>query len=180
MLRHNIRLYVVSCSLSLTSSARASFLSPTYPAKHPHLPTKTKAIRPTSCIRTNARNRSIIKIATPVLRGSDDGVDEDSKEQSYKKENKMKILSPFVSVFSAAALFSIGCTLWSEYIVIMTGCGPMLLPDVVERSCYLGTLVIAGSSGEKPKLIFHTCPVYTGPQTIPFLKPRPVIILIVY
>ena len=180
MLRHNIRLYVVSCSLSLTSSARASFLSPTYPAKHPHLPTKTKAIDPTSCIRTNARNRNIIKIATPVLRGSDDGVDEDSKEQSYKKESKMKILSPFVSLLSAAALLSIGGTLWSEYTVIMTGCGPVLLPDVVERSCYLGVLVIAGSSGEKPKLIFHTCPVYTGPQTIPFLKPRPVIILIVY
>ena len=180
MLRHNIRLYVVSCSLTLTSSARASFLSPTYPAKYPPLPTKPNAIRPTRCIRTNERNRNIIKIATPVLRGSDDGVEEDSKEQSYKKESKMKILSPFVSVFSAAALFSIGCTLWSEYTVIMTGCGPMLLPDVIERSCYLGVLVIAGSSGEKPKLIFHTCPVYTGPQTIPFLKPCPVIILIVY
>lgn len=163
MLRQNIRLYVVSCSLTLASSARASFLSPTYPAKHPHLPTKARY--PTSCIRTNARNRNIIKIATPVLRGSDDGVDEDSKEQSYKKESKMKILSPFVSVFSAAALFSIGCTLWSEYTVIMTGCGPMLLPDVVERSCYLGVLVIAGSSGEKPNL-------KAGPQTIPFLKPR--------
>ena len=150
MLRHNIRRYVVSCSLTLTLSARASFLSQTYPAKHPHLlPTKTKAIRyPTSCIRTNARTRNIINIATPVLRGCDDGVDEDSKEQSYKKESKMKILSPFVSVFSAAALLSIGGTLWSEYTVIMTGCGPMLLPDVVERSCYLGVLVIAGSSGE--------------------------------
>ncbi|KAL7542702.1 hypothetical protein ACHAXR_011995 [Thalassiosira sp. AJA248-18] len=28
----------------------------------------------------------------------------------------------------------------------MTGCGPRLLPDAVERGCYLGVLVIAGSS----------------------------------
>jgi hypothetical protein len=30
--------------------------------------------------------------------------------------------------------------------VIRTGCGPQLLPDIVERSCYLGVLVIAGLS----------------------------------
>ena len=30
--------------------------------------------------------------------------------------------------------------------MIQTGCGPPLLPDIVERSCYLGVLVISGLS----------------------------------
>ena len=49
------------------------------------------------------------------------------------------------SLSIAALLASIG-TIYSEVSVIRTGCGPPLLPDIIERSCYLGVLVIAGSS----------------------------------
>jgi hypothetical protein len=37
-------------------------------------------------------------------------------------------------------------TLWSEYSVILTGCGPPQLADVFERGCYLSTLGLAGLS----------------------------------
>ena len=49
------------------------------------------------------------------------------------------------SLSVAALLASIG-TIYSELSVIQTGCGPSLLPDIIERSCYLGVLVIAGLS----------------------------------
>jgi len=49
------------------------------------------------------------------------------------------------SLSVATLLASIG-TIYSEITVIQTGCGPPLLPDIVERSCYLGVLVIAGLS----------------------------------
>lgn len=35
-------------------------------------------------------------------------------------------------------------TLWSEYNIIETGCGPLGLSDWLERSCYEGVLVTAG------------------------------------
>ena len=49
------------------------------------------------------------------------------------------------SLSVAVLLASIG-TMYSEVSVIRTGCGPPLLPDIVERSCYLGVLIIAGLS----------------------------------
>ena len=45
----------------------------------------------------------------------------------------------------AALLASIG-TIYSEVSVIQTGCGPPLLNDIIERSCYLGVIVISGLS----------------------------------
>ena len=49
------------------------------------------------------------------------------------------------SLSIAGLLASIG-TIYSEITVIQTGCGPPLLPNTIERSCYLCVLVIAGSS----------------------------------
>ena len=56
--------------------------------------------------------------------------------------NINNLLVPILSVLSFASID----TLWSEYSIIRTGCGPRSLPDVVERSCYLGALAGAGSS----------------------------------
>ena len=41
--------------------------------------------------------------------------------------------------------FSLG-VLWSEYSIIVTGCGPVDLSDGLERACYQGTIVFAGAS----------------------------------
>lgn len=35
---------------------------------------------------------------------------------------------------------------WSEVAVYQTGCGPLSLPDLLERGCYLGVLVVSGLS----------------------------------
>ena len=39
--------------------------------------------------------------------------------------------------------FSLG-VLWSEYSVILTGCGPLNFSDTLERICYQGVIVVAG------------------------------------
>lgn len=49
------------------------------------------------------------------------------------------------SMLSASAFASL-CTIWSEYSVLTTGCGPMQLSDTLERGCYLGVLFVAGLS----------------------------------
>uniref|UniRef100_A0A6U3Z8Y1 Uncharacterized protein n=1 Tax=Ditylum brightwellii TaxID=49249 RepID=A0A6U3Z8Y1_9STRA len=41
--------------------------------------------------------------------------------------------------------FSLG-VLWSEYAVITTGCGPLSFSDTLERLCYQGVIIAAGSS----------------------------------
>lgn len=39
--------------------------------------------------------------------------------------------------------FSLG-VLWSEYSIIMTGCGPLNFSDTLERICYQGVIVLSG------------------------------------
>ena len=79
--------------------------------------------------------------------GEDDGnnIYDPRKEKINERESTYEyIIIPYVtSIFSL--LSSVG-TLWSEYSVITTGCGPFQLPDSLERGCYLGTLVVAGLS----------------------------------
>eukprot|EP00980_Cylindrotheca_fusiformis_P029041 scaffold22701_cov123-Cylindrotheca_fusiformis.AAC.20 len=41
--------------------------------------------------------------------------------------------------------FSLG-VLWSEYSIIMTGCGPLNFSDTLERICYQGVIVLAGTA----------------------------------
>ena len=67
------------------------------------------------------------------------------KEKINERESTYEyIIIPYVtSIFSL--LSSVG-TLWSEYSVMTTGCGPFQLPDSLKRGCYLGTLVVAGLS----------------------------------
>jgi hypothetical protein len=36
--------------------------------------------------------------------------------------------------------------LWSEYSIIVTGCGPLNFADILERICYQGVIVLAGIS----------------------------------
>jgi len=54
-----------------------------------------------------------------------------------------RVLTSAIAILGLVS--SVG-TLWSEYSVIITGCGPQQLSDSLERGCYLGTLVIAGLS----------------------------------
>ena len=67
------------------------------------------------------------------------------RNQDQRKDAELGLLLP-VSILSITSILASIGTIWSEYTVFMTGCGPLSLPDVVERSCYLGVLVIAGSS----------------------------------
>jgi hypothetical protein len=41
--------------------------------------------------------------------------------------------------------FSLG-VLWSEYSIILTGCGPLNFSDTLERVCYQGVIALAGLS----------------------------------
>ena len=50
-----------------------------------------------------------------------------------------------VSLASMSMAASLG-VFWSEWAVLQTGCGPMSMPDWLERSCYLGVLVVSGIS----------------------------------
>lgn len=50
-----------------------------------------------------------------------------------------------LGVVLLSTLSSLG-VFWSEIAVFQTGCGPMLLPDWLERSAYLGVLVVSGLS----------------------------------
>ena len=70
--------------------------------------------------------------------------DNDSKEENKSNYTPSVIL--VISITSMIGIMSSVGTLWSEFSVVTTGCGPLNLPDAVERGCYLGTFVFAGSS----------------------------------
>ncbi|KAL9178873.1 hypothetical protein ACHAXT_011846 [Thalassiosira profunda] len=50
------------------------------------------------------------------------------------------------TALSTTATLAATTTLWSEYAVLRTGCGPSSLPDAIERGCYLVVLAVAGIS----------------------------------
>jgi hypothetical protein len=62
------------------------------------------------------------------------------------KRNKSVLQSLAVTTTGMISLIGSLGTLWSEYSVILTGCGPPQLADVFERGCYLSTLGLAGLS----------------------------------
>ena len=76
------------------------------------------------------------------LRGDDD--DDGDNNQHITKDGD-NLLLPTATFLLASASASI-CTLWSEFSVLTTGCGPRSLPDALERGCYLSVLVVAGLS----------------------------------
>jgi hypothetical protein len=53
------------------------------------------------------------------------------------------IATIFVTVLSLVSSLGV---VWSEYAIFQTGCGPLLMPDWLERSCYLGVLVVSSLS----------------------------------
>lgn len=73
-----------------------------------------------------------------------DDDDDDGNNQHITKDTD-NLLLPTATFLLASASASI-CTLWSEYSVLMTGCGPRSLPDALERGSYLSVLVVAGLS----------------------------------
>ena len=83
--------------------------------------------------------------AAPLhLHENDDDYDGGSNNLQVNT-NEDNLLLP-TSIFVVTSMFSSMITLWSEYSVLMTGCGPLSLPDWLERSSYLGVLVVAGLS----------------------------------
>jgi hypothetical protein len=73
-----------------------------------------------------------------------DGQLDDDDDDGRNDEHDVVILTT-ASMLSASAFASL-CTMWSEYSVLTTGCGPMQLSDTLERGCYLGVLFVAGLS----------------------------------
>jgi hypothetical protein len=54
---------------------------------------------------------------------------------------------PYDNLFSGLAEISLGFSigvLWSEFSILLTGCGPTNLSDALERLCYQGVIVFAG------------------------------------
>jgi hypothetical protein len=49
-------------------------------------------------------------------------------------------------IFVGMSLCGSSGVFWSEWAVFQTGCGPLYLPDWLERSCYLDVLVVSGLS----------------------------------
>ena len=104
-------------------------------------------LRPITAIaRPNVNTRAAYLLSKN--NGADDDDEYDDIQISNRRQNNIiddNLVLPVTVLSAVAILASIG-TLCSEYSVVMTGCGPQLLPDVVERSCYLGALVVAGLS----------------------------------
>ena len=75
------------------------------------------------------------------LQENNDDVDDDSNNLQVTT-NEDNLLLP-TAIFVLTSMLSSLITLWSEYSVLMTGCGPLSLPDWLERSSYLGVLVVA-------------------------------------
>jgi hypothetical protein len=83
---------------------------------------------------------SIPRVVAPLRLNNGQLDDDDGRND----EHDVVILTT-VSMLSASAFASL-CTMWSEYSVLTTGCGPMQLSDTLERGCYLGVLFVAGLS----------------------------------
>lgn len=64
----------------------------------------------------------------------------EASEESEPRENII------MGAFVATSLCASSGVLWSEWTVFQTGCGPLYLPDWLERSCYLGVLFVSGLS----------------------------------
>ena len=60
-------------------------------------------------------------------------------QDSYRRPQD----SLFSGIAEIGIAFSIG-VLYSEYFIIMTGCGPPNFSDTLERICYQGVIVVAG------------------------------------
>jgi len=86
-----------------------------------------------------------------ALRLGHDDKDETNTNAHHSYKIEFKIETRIIELLSISAVSIISLvsslgTVWSEYSVILTGCGPTQLSDVLERSCYIGTLFIAGLS----------------------------------
>ncbi len=64
----------------------------------------------------------------------------------YENEEKDFSDSIVTGVFVGTSLCGSSAVFWSEWEVFQTGCGPLYLPDWLERSCYLDVFVVSGLS----------------------------------
>ena len=129
-----ITLYILS---SIISVFVEGFLA-TSPTTHDVHKTNTHHIHQLLLLKNNNVGIHVHKATRLILKSNNnDGSD-----------GNISSIARTVLIYSlsvAALLASIG-TIYSEVSVIQTGCGPKLLPDIVERSCYLGVIVISGLS----------------------------------
>ena len=64
-------------------------------------------------------------------------------EAPEEAENTHNIIT---GTFVVTSLLASTGVFWSEWAVLQTGCGPLYLPDWLERSCYLDALFVSGLS----------------------------------
>ena len=113
------------------------------------------AFVPSSAILENSRQQyfpHVFFLATSVsvprsspkhlrLRNDDD----DGIENQNITKNGDDLFLP-TAIFLLLSTFASVCTIWSEYSVLISNCGPRSLPDALERGSYLSVLAVAGLS----------------------------------
>lgn len=74
--------------------------------------------------------------------------DESSSQSLIVVEDKGDSLNvPLIlQIATVLSLLTSAGTLWSEVTVYQTGCGPLFLPDVLERVCYQAVLFVASAA----------------------------------
>lgn len=74
------------------------------------------------------------------------GLSRDVIISRQKLRNSQLDLSRYDNLISGVAEISMGMsigTLWSEFAVIVTGCGPIQMSDFLERFCYEGVIAVS-------------------------------------
>ena len=116
------------------------------------LPSTATAFVPSSTLWKNSCHASVISSssfstsAAPKhlhLCPRDDDDDDDNNQHITNYDDNLLLPT---AAFLFASTFASICTIWSEFSVLISGCGPKHLPDAIERNSYLGVIVVAGSS----------------------------------
>ncbi len=103
----------------------------------------SSAFVPTSTIWNQHSKLHTFRVSSiPPLHLNKGHLDDDDDDGGNDEHDVVILTSAMLSASAFASL----CTIWSEYSVLTTGCGPMQLSDTLERGCYLGVLFVAGLS----------------------------------
>ena len=68
----------------------------------------------------------------------------EKQEPQEEEEEPLSSLNNIVNLVAALSLFASADTLWSQAAIYQTGCGPLFMPDLVERVCYQAVIVVSG------------------------------------
>lgn len=67
----------------------------------------------------------------------------DKQEQETQQEAAASV-NNLVNLVASISLLASAGTLWSEATIYQTGCGPLYMPDLIERTCYQVVLAVSG------------------------------------